>query len=224
MMSEKLHGPLATKESELLSLLSEMQKVKLQFINDTSQFTAKWYEDTAKQYITKYSDVSSKLPTQSFVDLKAKVRRSVADSKKISERALSQPGIWWHEKPDLHTEVTQYDHLGNQQVGNKYSELIDRAVRVALGELGIILEEFGFNVRTTVTYGPHHQEYWFQRSEEKTTSPFFPHVFEWSKPMQETLQEYNLLYKRALLILQEIQSIKDEIERRKIIDLWDSTP
>ena len=49
-------------------------------------------------------------------------------------------------------------------------------------------------------------------------------MVEWSKPMQETLQEYNQLYKQALLKLQEIQTIKDEIERRKIIDLWDSTP
>ena len=223
-MSEKLEEPLATKESELLSLRSEMQKIKLQFVNDTSQFAAKWYEDTARQYITKYSDVSLKLSTQRFGDLKAKVRRAVADSKEISERALSQPGIWWHEKPELHTAVTQYDHLGNQQVGDKYSEVIDRAVRVTLGELGIILEEFGFNVRTTVTHGAHHQEYWFQRSEEKTTSPYFPHMVEWSKPMQETLQEYNQLYKQALLKLQEIQMIKDEIERIKIIDLWDSTP
>ena len=135
-MSEKLEDPLATKESELLSLRSEMQEIKLQFINDTSQFAAKWYEATAKQYITKYSDVSLKLPTQRFSDLKAKVRRVVADSKEISERALSQSGIWWHEKPELHTAVTQYDHLGNQQVGNKYSEVIDRAVRVTLGELG----------------------------------------------------------------------------------------
>ena len=110
-----------------------MQEIKLHFINDTSQFAAKWYEATAKQYITKYSDVSLKLPTQRFSDLKAKVRRVVADSKEISERALSQSGIWWHEKPELHTAVTQYDHLGNQQVGDKYSEVIDSAVRVTLG-------------------------------------------------------------------------------------------
>ena len=68
------------------------------------------------------------------------------------------------------------------------------------------------------------QEYWFQKSEEKITSPYFPHMLEWSKQMQETLQEYNQLYKQALLKLQEIQTIKDEIKRRKIIDLWDSTP
>jgi hypothetical protein len=223
-MSEKLRETLAIKESELLSLCSKMQEIKLQFINDTSHFAAKWYDDTVRQYIIKYPDILLNLPTNRFGDLKAKVRRIVSCSKEISERRLSQAGIWWHEKPELHTGVNQYDHLGNEQVGNKYSEVIDRAVRVVLGELGEILEEFGFNVRTTITQGPHHQEYWFQKSEERTTSPYFPHMVEWSKPMQKNLEEYNQLYKLALLKLQEIQTIKDEIKRRKILDLWDSTP
>jgi hypothetical protein len=223
-MSEKLEDLLAAEESKLLSLCSVMQEIKLQFINVTNAFAAKWYEETAKQYITKYTEVSLNLPAQSLGDLKAKVRKLVAESKQISEMAFSQPGIWWHEKPELHTAVSQYDQLGNQQVGNKYPEVIDRPVRIALGELGIVLEEFGFNVRTTVTHGPRNQEYWFQRTEEKTTSPYFPLMLEWSKPMQDTLQEYNRLYKQALSKLQEIQRIKDEIKRRKIIDLWDGTP
>jgi hypothetical protein len=223
-MSEKLAETLAIKESELLSLCSKMNEAKLQFINDTYRFAAKWFEDTVKQYMLKYPDVSLNLSTHRFNELKTKVRMIVAGSKEISERRLLESEIWWHEKPDLHTAVSQYDQLGNQQVGNKYSEVIDRAVRVVLGELGVILEEFGFNVRTSITKGTHHQEYWFQKSEERTTSQYFPHMLEWSKPMQETLQEYNQLYKIALLKLQEIQTIKDEIKRKKIIDLWDSTP
>jgi hypothetical protein len=223
-MSEKLEELLVKKESELLSLRSVMQEKKLQFINVMSDFAEKWYEETARLYIKKYSEVSFNLPTNSFGDLKKKVRSLIAESNEISERALTQPGIWWHEKPELHSAVSQYDQLGNQQVGNKYPELIERPVRIVLGELGIILEEFGFNVETTVTHGPRHQEYWFQKSEEKIISPYFPHMLEWSKPMQETIEEYNQLYKQALLKLQEIQTIKDEIKKRKIVDLWDSIP
>jgi hypothetical protein len=222
-MSEKLEDLLATKESELFSLCSIMQKIKLQFINDISEFAAKWYEETAKQYIKKYSEVSLNLSTNSFGDLKKKVKRLVAESKAISEKVFAQPNIWWHEKPELHSAVSLYDQLGDQQVGNKYPEVIDRPIRIVLGELGIILEEFGFSVRTGVTYGPHNEEYWFEKTEEKTTSPYFPHMLEWSKQMQETLNEYNQLYKQAMLVLQSIQKIKDEIKKRKIIDLWDST-
>jgi len=222
-MSEKLEDLLATKESELFSLCSIMQKIKLQFINDISDFAAKWYEETARQYIKKYSEVSLNLSTESFGDLKKKVKRLVAGSKEISEKVLGQSGIWWHERPELHSAVSQYDQLSDQQVGNKYPEVIDRPVRIVLGELGIILEEFGFSVRTGVTYGPHNEEYWFEKTEDKTTSPYFPHMLEWSKQMQETLSEYNQLYKQAMLVLQTIQTIKDEIKKRKIIDLWDST-
>jgi hypothetical protein len=222
-MSEKLEDLLATNERELLSFRSDMQRLKLKFINDTGQFVAKWYEETAKKYVTKYPDVFLNLSPNHIGDLKTKVRHLIAHSIEITDKALSQPGIWWHEKPERQTAVSQYDQLGDQQVGNKYPEVIDAPVRIALGELGIILEEFGLNIRTAVNHGSRDQEYWFQKSEEKSISPYFPHMFEWSKQMQETLQEYNCLYKKALLKLQEIQRIKDEIKRKMIIDLWDST-
>jgi len=222
-MSEKLEDILAIKENELLSLCAIMQEIRVKFIISTSDFAAKWYEETAKQYIKKYSEISLNLSTDSFGDLKKKVKMLVAESKEISEKVLGQSGIWWHEKPELHSAVSQYDQLGNQQVGNKYPEVVDRPVRIVLGELGGILEEFGFRVRTSVTFGPHNEEYWFEKTEEKTTSPYFPHMLEWSKQMQETLNEYNQLYKQAMLLLQSIQMIRDEIKKRKIIDLWDST-
>lgn len=223
-MAEKLEDLLTAKETELLYLRSSMQNIKLQFINVTSDFAAKWFEETARQYVIKYSNVCLSLSTQRFGDLKAKVRKLVVESKQISEKVFSQPGIWWHDKPELHAAVSQYDQLGNQQVGNKYPEIIDSPVRIALGELGIVLEEFGFNIRTTVTHGSQNQEYWFQKTEEKINTPYFPLMLEWSKPMQDTVQEYNVLYKQALSKMQEIQRIKDEIKRRKIIALWDGAP
>jgi len=222
MMNEKIDDLLATKESELASLCCAMQEIKLQFVNVTSHFASQWYKDTARQYITKYLDVSINLATDRFDDLKIKVNHLLTESEKTSEKALSQPGIWWHEKPELNVAVSQYDQLGNQQVGNKYPEVIDGPIRVALGKLGYLLEEFGFNVKTSAAHGPHGHEYWFQKSEEKMVSPYFPHMLEWSKPMQETLQEYNRLYKQALLKLQDIQTIKDEVKKRKIMDFWDS--
>jgi hypothetical protein len=223
-MAEKLEDLLTAKETELLYLRSSMQNIKLQFINVTSDFAAKWFEETARQYVIKYSNVCLSLSTQSFGDLKAKVRKLVVESKQISEKVFSQPGIWRHDKPELHAAVSQYDQLGNQQVGNKYPEIIDSPVRIALGELGIVLEEFGFNIRTTVTHGSQNQEYWFQKTEEKINTPYFPLMLEWSKSMQDTVQEYNVLYKQALSKMQEIQRIKDEIKRRKIIELWDGAP
>ena len=116
-MTKKLEDLLTTKESDLLYLCSSMQKIKSQFINVTSDFAAKWYEDTARKLIVKYTNVSLNLPPQRFSDLKIKVRKLIEESKVISEKTLSQPGIWWHEKPDLNTAVTQYDQLGDQQTG-----------------------------------------------------------------------------------------------------------
>jgi hypothetical protein len=222
-MTQHNQKQISIKEKELETFCTTMDKIKKQFIENTGEFSAKWYEDTAKIYLMKYADISLKLSTHRFVDLKTKVKKLIAESKQISEKALYQPDIWWHEKPKLHTAISQYEQLGNQQIGNKYPEIIDKAVRNALGKLGVVLEEFGFQVTTIFTYGTY-QEFWYQKDEEKIICPYYPHMLEWSKPMQETLEEYNRFYKQALLLLQDIQRIKDEERRKIIMNLWDTTP
>jgi hypothetical protein len=45
-----------------------MEELWQQFINDTTKLAAKWYAETAKDYVTKYSEITltlskDKLPT-----------------------------------------------------------------------------------------------------------------------------------------------------------------
>lgn len=211
------------KEKELKVLFKEMEEIKQQLIEDIIEYAEKWYEETAKQFITKYPDISLNLSNQEFSNFKRKIRQLVSDSKKIVEKALSQKGIWWHEQPDLHASISLYQQLGNQDVGNKYPEVLDNPIRNALGELGNILEEFGFKITTNPVYQTY-KEFWYHKKDEKIISPYFPHLFDWSESMKQTLQEYNRLFQQGLLILQEIQMIKDEEKRKLALHLWDSTP
>ena len=222
MMSEKLEDIVKAKESELLSLCKVMQEIKIRFINETTLFAAEWYERTSKQYVTRYSEVTLTLDMDKLANLKRKVKNLRQDANVFVEKALSEKNIWWHENPDLHASVSQYDLLGNQQVGSKYPEVVDRAVRFALGELGVILEEFGYNVATSVSFKPY-QEFWFhtEQDRKKRFRPYFPHSLDWSEGMQETMRKYCDVFKKAILLLGEIQATKEEIKRRQIMDLWD---
>jgi hypothetical protein len=211
------------KEKELKVILEEMEEIKQQLIEDTVEFVEKWYEETTKKYITKYPDISLNLSSQEFSDFKGRIRKLVSESRKIVENALSQKGIWWHQQPDLHAATSLYEQLGNQEVGNKYPEVLDNSIRTALGELGGILEEFGFQITTNPVYQTY-KEFWYLNKEEKIVSPFFPHLFDWSTKMKETLKEYNRLFQQGLSKLQEIQMIKDEEKRKQVMNLWDSTP
>src|SRR3990172_11615467 len=94
---------------------------------------------------------------------------------KIICEALSNPKVWWHKTPRVHESVAVYEQLRNEKVGNKFPEVLDKPVRRALGELGNVLEQFGYG-GTTGALKASYPEFWFQ-SEDCSGSvvrPFFP--------------------------------------------------
>jgi len=221
-MTETLENIIKTKEKELLALHKVMEEIKLSFINETIFFAAEWYEQTSKKYVTKYSDITLSLSMDKLADLKKKVKTLEKQANIFVEKALSEKNIWWHENPNPHASISQYDLLGNNQVGSKYPEGVDKAVRFALGELGVILEEFGYNIATSISFKPY-QEFWFYAEQDQKAHfhPYFPHSLDWSETMQETIVKYSEAFKKAISILGEIQAMKEEVKRRRIIDLWD---
>ena len=221
-MSETLENTKRAKEKELLSLCKVMEKIKLKFINETTTYASEWYEKASKQYVTKYSDVTLTLSMDKLTDLKKRVKILKQEANVFVEKALSGKNIWWHENPDLRASFSQYDLLGNNQVGNKYPVVVDRAVRFALGELGVILQEFGYNIATSVSFKPY-QEFWFYSEQDQKAkfNPYFPHSLDWSEEMQETIRKYSEVYRKSISLLGEIQAIKDEMKRKQILDLWD---
>jgi hypothetical protein len=225
-MSENLDIMIQKRESDFLLLISSMEQLQLQFIDDTSRFTAKWYEEMARQYITKFSDITLTLSKEQLIEMKTEVNSLVKNSKEIVQNTLSNPNIWWNQNPQPHTSFIEYEQLGNQKVGNKFPEIIDKPVRVALGELGKVLERFSYPITISPTVKSGYPEFWFFNPEDPETKslPCYPHLIEWSEDMQETLRKYNELFKKAIILLNEILRIKDEKKQREVISLWESTP
>ncbi len=182
------------KEADLCPLCASMEILRLQFINDTAKFAAKWYESTAKQYVTKNSEVTLNLSRENLATMKSRVKELVKNASQIVKISLSEPNVWWHQVPDKNAALTQYEQLGNEQVGNRFPESIDNPVRRALGELGTVLEQFGYDVTTSATLKGAYPEFWFERKTGTALArPYFPHLLEWSGDMQATLEKYDLL-------------------------------
>ena len=128
---------------------------------------------------------------------------------KIICEALPNPKVWWHKTPRVHESVAVYEQLGNEKVGNKFPEVLDKPVRRALGELGNVLEQFGYGV-TTGAFKTSYPEFWFECGEDSGTDfhPYFPHLFEWSEEMQDTIMKYDVLHKKAIVLFEEITLLK----------------
>src|SRR3990170_5625045 len=140
---------------------------------------------------------------------------------KIICEALPNPKVWWHKTPRVHESVAVYEQLGNEKVGNKFPEVLDKPVRRALGELGNVLEQFGYGV-TTGAFKASYPEFWFEPKDgSDTIRPFFPHLFDWSDEMQDTIAKYDVVYKKAIVLFDEITMLKEEKKKQEAATLWD---
>jgi hypothetical protein len=152
--------------------------------------------------------------------MKNQVNALSRNSKQIANKVFSRPNIWWHKNLTVNISINAYDQLGNQQIGRKYPAAVDDPVRVALGELGIILERFGLNV-TTQRQLSDFREYWFSDLDgNNSVYPYFPHLFEWPEEMQDTLLRYNVFYKRARALFIQIGELRAAKRCQELAEIW----
>jgi hypothetical protein len=152
------------------------------------------------------------------------VKNLVRNADKIVRDALSDRGIWWNLDPRKNESHALYEQLGNEKVGHRFPEAVDEPVRRALGELGIILEKFGYKVTVNVANAASYPEYWFENAQSKVGSrPFYPHVLEWSEPMKSTLQQYEGFYKSGVTLFNEIERLKSEKKKQDVNRRWNLT-
>jgi hypothetical protein len=92
-----------------------------------------------------------------------------------------------------------------------------------LGRLGLILEEYRYNVTTSGNTGSY-LEFWFEKPQGKDSVviPYYPHLLRWAGEMQETIRKYNELYTRALALFMEIQKLRDLKKQQQAISRWDA--
>jgi predicted DNA binding CopG/RHH family protein len=216
-MSEETDILIERKEAELLPLRSRMEELKTEFTKQTVDFAFKWYRKTAKEYITKYPEITLNMSEEKIANMKAKVNELVKNAEKIVRDELDNPALWWHQKPNLHDPIDQY-----KQVADKYPEILDHAVRHILGHLGMVLEEFGFHVTTSSNTGAY-KEFWFELPiGGKQTVPCYPHLLSWTEEMQDTIREYDAQFTQAITLYNEIQQLKEEKKRQEALTRWDS--
>ncbi len=206
------------EESKLLPLCIHMDEFKIEFIKETTKFVSEWYRKTAKEYVTKYPEVTLNMSEEKIAKMKTKINELVENSEKIVKDELENPDLWWHQKPHLHDSIEQYT-----QIADKYPEILDQAIRHALGRLGAVLEEFRFHVTTSGNTGLY-LEFWFEHPPNtEQTIPFYPHLLKWPEEMQNTIKRYNAQFTQAIMLYNKIQKLKEQKKKQQATARWEST-
>jgi hypothetical protein len=194
-----------------------MEEIKTEFTKQTINFTSEWYKKTAKEYVTKYPEVTLSMSEKKIGMMKTKIAILAQDSEKIVNGELDNPELWWHQKPQLHDSIQQY-----KQIADKYPEILDRAVRHVLGCLGTVLEEFRFHVTASGDTGSY-QEFWFEHPlGTNQTIPYYPHLLKWTEGMQDAIKKYNEQFTQAITLYSEIQKLKEQKKKQQAMTRWES--
>ena len=217
VISKNIDSDIQSKESELSLLTQRMEEQKIEFIKETVVFAADWYRKTVKEYVSKYPEITLNMSEEKIARMKTRISALIQSNEKTIDE-LSNTSLWWHQKPNITDSVEQYT-----QIADKYPVALDRAVRRALGRLGLILEEFKFRVNASGTVGIF-QEFWYEPGKDaKTPSvPSFPHLLDWSSGMQTAIRKYNVHYVQGFKLFREIQVLKDQKKREQAMSRWDA--
>jgi hypothetical protein len=203
---------------EIAPLIQKMEEQKTQFITSTITFAIEWYKKTAKLYATKYHQVTLNMNESKMVQMKTYINQLIQNSQKTITEELNRPTLWWHKRPNINDSTDQY-----LQVDTRYPQILDNAVRHVLGLLGLILQQYGYNIAASGNTGSYN-EFWFKRlPSTNQTLPYFPHLLDWSPEMQQTIRKYNQTYLQALSLYKEVHELRDEKKKQLALQRWDLT-
>lgn len=205
MTEEELHA----LEGSLGALKSRMASVSEAFIGHAIPFLIAWYDETVIRAIMQDPEHTEQLPAERLSALKAELRELQANATGVAGSLLRGDEAWWHKTP---TEDAY-----------RRERSLDKAVRLAAGLLGPILQKYGYlRARSRMP-----REEWLEydstgQHHPPNARPYYPYSMTWSDEMQTSSQEYGALVTEGEPLLSRIQQAKESIKRGRAKDLWDS--
>ena len=198
-----------------------MQAIRQQFIKTTGAFFAIWYNSTARNYIIRDSQNTLSLGKDRLIELKTKLKVLTDNAEKFSDEFLSPNSLWWHLSPkDGDNNVSVYS-----QYGSRVPWIIDQSIRKGLGLLGVLLEEFGYNVATKVGSYDDKVSVWNNKNISPYPTnpvPYYPDSLNWSSDMKDLMKKYNEIYKQAHDAYSNIKRLQQSKVDKQAAELWDS--
>ena len=221
-MAESIDTATINEQKELQSRKLEMEEVRQQFIKASAIFIAQWFNVTAKQYVCTDSQNTLELGRDRLSSMKFKLKNLTENAEKIVNEHLADQSLWWH----LSFKGEDASASSYLQYGNKCPAIIDKPIRKALGKLGVILEEYGYDV-TTKTGGPARDDIsvWNNKNESPypiNPVPYYPNSVDWSMDMKNIMRKYNEIYKQAYDTYSSIKHLQQSKLNKQAADLWDS--
>jgi hypothetical protein len=218
---DNIDSVISSEQEKIEKYKTEMQTVRQQFIKATGAYFAIWYNLTARQYIIGGSQNTLSLGKDKLMQFKTKLKDLNDNSEKCANDFLSADSLWWHLSPN----AGKISASAYSQYGSKVPEIIDHPIRKGLGRLGVLLEEYGYNVTTKAGNYEDEISVWNNKNVGPYSNnpvPFYPDSLDWSADMKDLMKKYNEIYKQAYEAYSNIKRLQQLKLAKQATNLWDS--
>jgi len=204
-MSKDQSKEIESKRALIATTIGKMQKLRNDFTHGIKPFAKQWIQTIARQYIERNPEAVLKLGKERLSLLKNGVNKLCGDIESICTDVFSSEEFW----PETRELLTK------NQLG----------IKIVLGKLGTILEEFGLVKTKSQTEGD--QESWNQydsagNRREFDGTPVYPHSIEIPDEIKNLLEEYRMLVQTKTTLTAEIKNLEFEKLQAQATALWDS--
>jgi hypothetical protein len=204
---------IAEVESHLNRLRSQMEPITRGFGEAAAGFLSEWYFQQMEEMRKAHSEVVMALGKDRIHILKAELNGLVEQVPDRVEQEFSQGRYWTHRKERLDDppqEVMLYLVERGQPSG-----AFATGMSKLLGELGGVLEKFGFPVRDS------NEDVWGRKTISQPGH--YRGAFGWPVGLLSPLQQYHPLCKEYVAAYLGLQEAKQEKEAAMANELWDAS-
>jgi hypothetical protein len=206
-------GRIAEIESHLSRLRTQMEPIPRQFGEAATAFLADWYVQQLEEMRQAHSEVVTALGKDRIHLLKAEVNGLVAQLPERIEKEFSQGKYWTHLNERLYDPAQEeMRYLIAQE---QPSDAFATAMSKLLGELGGILEKYGFPV------GEARDDAWGRRSLLQQGQ--YQQAISWPPNLLNLLKQYNPLCKEYVTAYLGLEVAKHDKEVAMADQLWDAS-
>jgi hypothetical protein len=204
---------IAEAEQQLANLRSQMEDVKQRFLRLTAQFVATRYREKTESQVRAKPDLVKAAGPARLSLLKGQLQELCEQAPQFVGQFLDVPELWWHQQPGEQT-YTYY--------GRRAPDPLDKAVRLAVGQLAPLLIECGLLPLNLSRTDSDNWREWDRSGNYHLPNGrwYYPQGLDWSDDMNYQLARYAELHMRALRIAASLQKLRDEKERAEAEEIW----
>jgi hypothetical protein len=201
-MAKNFDGEIAAANQRLKQLNESLVLIRREFLSNAATFLKSYFDKEARDQVMKNPDMTNSLGDERLKQFKDEVRELQKDVANICAKLVNADEHWW----DGQEIISRFEVRSD---GKTY--VLDKPMRLAAGQLGPILERYGY------ADGRSWREHSPGASEGKPCSPDFV----WPVALKEIAKKYRNTINDAKLQIEELSRLDKEKRSCEAGERWD---